>query len=137
MITVLYVGADSGLYLLISPLFERTGSIVVVPAATAKEALEWIFRYCADVIISVQDRWGVSGRVLLRTLRENGFSTPVIFFCSTITETPGDPAGYANVFSVSGRECADRRTIMTLLRMVYWAAGNSDREVLEGGMYQG
>jgi len=137
MITVLYVGADRGLYYLISRVFERTGSIVVVPVGSAKEALEWIFRYCADAIISVQDRSGISGRVLLRMLRENGFSTPVIFFCSTIAETPSDPAGYANVFSVSGRECADKRTIMTLLRIVYWVAGHPDSGVMEGGMFHG
>jgi CheY-like chemotaxis protein len=126
MIIVLYVDADPKMYPIISHIFERTGNIVVFPAGSGEEALAWSSRHRADVIVSEVHLRGIDGTELLHILRSRGISAPFIFFTRCFTESLEKKACFPDVFRFNGKNGPDKKTIMKLLRIVYWVTGDSD-----------
>lgn len=128
MITVLYVDADPVMIPLITRIFERSGNVVVHPAVSGEEALEWLSRYRADVIVSDLDLPGIDGMELLSIMRSRRITAPFIFFTSYFIEPLKNRANYPDVFRFNGRNGPDKKSMIKLLRIVCWVTGNHEKE---------
>jgi CheY-like chemotaxis protein len=127
MITVLYVDADPKICPIISHIFEEY-SISVFPAGSGEDALTWLSRYSADVIVSEYNLPGITGIELIRSLRSNGISLPFIFFSESAHSYVKNKACREDIFGFIPRKGLEKRSVLNLLRMVYWAAGSLETE---------
>jgi CheY-like chemotaxis protein len=128
MITVLYVDVDPKMCPLLSHIFEKYGQLSVFPAYSGDEALAWLARNHADVIVSDYDLPGMSGIELLNSLRSVGFSLPFIFFSESDCVDAKNKAYHGDVFGFITRKGSERKPIMNLLRLILWAAGNHETD---------
>jgi DNA-binding NtrC family response regulator len=128
MITVLYVDADPTMCPLLSPIFEKYGQISVFPADSGETALAWLARNHADVIVSDYDLPQMNGIELLRSLRSVGFTLPFIFFSESDSVAVKNEAYRSDVFGFIKRKGSERKPIMNLLRLIFWAAGNHETD---------
>jgi len=130
MITVLYVDADLKMCPILSHIFEKYEPVSIFPAASGEEALTWLDKYLADVIVSEYDLPGMNGIALLHALRSRGISLPFIFFSENDSAQVKNEAYLGDVFGFITRKGSERKSIMNLLRLIMWAAGNYDTEYL-------
>ncbi len=121
MITLLYVDADPELSRFVYRIFEDSGNISVVLAESGEEALVRSARHPFDVIISDFYLPGINGIQLLQILRSRGISAPFIFFTHNFTTPLKGTAYPAAVFRFNGRNGLEKKQIMKLLRLIYWA----------------
>jgi CheY-like chemotaxis protein len=128
MITVSYVDADPNMCPLLSPIFEKYGQVSVFPVYSGDEALAWLARNHADVIVSDYDLPGMNGIELLRSLRSVGFTLPFIFFSESDSVAVKNEAYRSDVFGFIKRKGSERKPIMNLLRLIFWAAGNHETD---------
>jgi CheY-like chemotaxis protein len=128
MITVLYVDADPKMSRILSCVFEKYGQVSVFPAVSGEEALAWLSRYPADVIVSAYELPKMTGIALLQTLRSRGIALPFIFFSETDNVQVKNEAYQNDVFGFIARRGLERKPIMNLLRLILWAAGNTETE---------
>ncbi|MCX6697232.1 MAG: response regulator [Methanoregula sp.] len=128
MITVLYVDADPKMYLTLSYIFEKYESVSVFPVASGEDALTWLDRYHADVIVSEYELPGMNGIALLHAVRSQGISLPFIFFSVSDSAQVKNEAYQGDVFGFIPRKGSERRAIMNLLRLIMWAAGYNETE---------
>lgn len=129
MITVLYVDADTDICSIISSFFEKYGFVSLYPAASGNEALAWLSRYRADVIVSKYSLPDMDAMDLLHTLREQGFATPFILFTERDGDDVRNEAWQGDVFGFVTRNGLERKPVMNLLRLISWASGSRDTEV--------
>ena len=132
MITVLYVDADLKTCPILSHIFEKYEPVSVFPAASGEEALTWLDQYHADVIVSEYNLPGMNGIALLHALRSRGISLPFIVFSESDSAYVKNEAYQGDVFGFIPRKGSERKTIMNLLRLIMWAAGNHETEYLFG-----
>jgi len=128
MITVLYVDADLKMYPILSHIFEKCEPVSVFPAASGEEALTWLDRYHADVIVSEYNLPGMNGIALLHVLRSRGISLPFIVFSESDSAYVKNEAYQGDVFGFITRKGSEKKTIMNLLRLIMWAAGYNETE---------
>jgi len=128
MITVLYVDSDPKMWKIISHVFEKYGAVSIFPAGSGEETLSWLSQYRADVIVSDYNLPGMSGIEFLHNLRSRGFSLPFIFFSESGSIQMKNEAACWNTFRLVPRKGLERKPIMDLLRLIYWAAGNHKTE---------
>jgi CheY-like chemotaxis protein len=128
MITVLYVDTDPRMCPILSHIFEKYGRVSVFPAGSGEEALAWLSRYHADVIVSEYSLPGMNGIELLHKVRFEGFSIPFIFFSESNSVRVKNEAYCEDVFGFITRRGLERRSVMNLLRLIYWAAGSRETE---------
>ncbi|MEI7857383.1 MAG: response regulator, partial [Methanomicrobiales archaeon] len=72
----MYIDADPKMCPLLSHIFEKYGQLSLFPAYSGEEALAWLPRNYADVIVSGYDLPGMTGIELLNSLRSVGISLP-------------------------------------------------------------
>jgi DNA-binding NarL/FixJ family response regulator len=130
MITVLYVDADQKTYPILSHIFETYEAVSVFPAASGEEALTWLNKYHAEVIVSEYDLPGMNGIELLHAVRSQGISLPFIFFSVSDSAHVRNEAYQGDVFGFITREGTERKSIINLLRLIMWAAGYNETEHL-------
>ena len=128
MITVLYVDADLKMCPILSHIFEKYEPVSVFPAASGEEALTWLDQYHADVIVSEYKLPGMNGIEFLHAVRSQGISLPFIFFSESDSTHVKNEAYLGDVFGFITRKGSERKTIMNLLRLIMWAAGNNETE---------
>ncbi|GAB6285970.1 MAG: hypothetical protein STSR0009_21710 [Methanoregula sp.] len=128
MITILYVDTDPKMCPILSHIFEKYESMSIFPAASGEEALTWLDRYHADVIVSEYNLPGMNGIALLHALRSRGISLPFIFFSESDSAYVKNEAYQGDVFGFIPRKGSERKTIMNLLRLIMWAAGYNETE---------
>jgi DNA-binding NtrC family response regulator len=128
MITVLYVDADPKMNRILSCVFEKYSQVSVFPAFSGEDALAWLSRYPADVIVSAYNLPKMSGIALLQSLRSRGIVLPFIFFSETDSTHVKNEAYQSDVFGFITRKGLERKPIMNLLRLILWAAGNAETE---------
>ena len=130
MITVLYVDSDLKMCPIISHIFENYESISVFPATSGEEALTWLDRSHADVIVSEFDLPGMNGIELLLALRSREILLPFIFFSESDSAQVRNEAYLGDVFGFITRKGTERKSIINLLRLIMWAAGYNETEYL-------
>ena len=130
MITVLYVDADQKTYPILSHIFETYEAVSVFPAASGEEALTWLNKYHADVIVSEYDLPEMNGIELLHAVRSQGISLPFIFFSVSDSAQVKNEAYQGDVFGFIPRKGSERKSMINLLRLIMWAAGNNETEYL-------
>jgi len=130
MITVLYVDADLKMCPILSHIFEKYEPVSVFPVASGEEALTWLDRYHADVIVSEYDLPEMNGIELLRAMRSQGITLPFIFFSVSDSAHVRNEAYQGDVFGFITREGTERKSIINLLRLIMWAAGYNETEHL-------
>ncbi|MDD1694898.1 MAG: response regulator [Methanoregula sp.] len=128
MITVLFVDTDPKICPVISHIFEKYGAVSVFPAGSGEEALVWLSRYHADVIVSDYHLPGMTGIELLHSLRAGGIVLPFIFFSESNSVCVKNEAYHGDVFGFVTRKGLERKPLMNLLRLIYWAAGSHETE---------
>jgi DNA-binding NtrC family response regulator len=128
MITVLYVDADPDICSIISSFFAKYDLVSLFPAGSGEEALTWLSRYHADVVVSEYYLPDMDAIALLHGLRDHGFATPLILFSETSSDSARNKAWQADVFGFIFRNGLERRPFMNLLRLIAWAAGSTDTE---------
>ena len=133
MITVLYVDPDPKICPIISHIFEKYGGASVFPAGSGEEALVWLSRYHADVIVSEYSLPEMTGIGLLHKLRFDGVSLPFIIFSESDSAGAKNEAYHEDVFGFISRRGLERRPILNLLRLIYWACGSSETDYLFSG----
>lgn len=126
MTAVLFVDADRTAFSCISQILEKYGSISVYNASSGEEALAWLSRYHADVIVSDYNLSGMTGIELLHTLRSGGSSLPFIFFTENNTIQLKYDAYRDDIFGFIPRNGIERKPILKLLRLIYWASGGHE-----------
>jgi DNA-binding NtrC family response regulator len=124
MITVLYVDKDPTMFPILSHIFAEYASVSVFPAASGEEAIEWLSRNDADVIVSEYDLPVMNGIALLHALFSRGISLPFIFFSERDSVQVKNEAYPCDVFGFIARKGSERKPIINLLRQVMWVAGN-------------
>jgi len=127
MITVLYVDADPKMCPVLSRIFEEY-SISVFPASCGEDALAWLSRYSANVIVSDYILPGMTGIALIRALRSKGISLPFIFFSESAHPYVKNKACREDIFGFIPRNGLEKKPVLNLLRMIYWAAGNHETD---------
>ena len=127
MITVLYVDADPKMCPVLSRIFEEY-SVSVFPAGSADDALAWLSRYTADVIVSDYILPEMTGIALIHTLRSRGISLPFIFFLESAHPYVKNKACREDIFGFIPRNGLEKKPVLNLLRMIYWAAGNHETD---------
>ena len=128
MITVLYVDADQNVCPLLSHIFETYEPVSIFSAASGEEALTWLNKYHADVIVSEYDLPEMNGIELLHAVRSQGISLPFIFFSVSDSAHVRNEAYQGDVFGFITRRGSERKSIINLLRLIMWAAGNNETE---------
>jgi CheY-like chemotaxis protein len=128
MIVILYVDADPKMWKIISHIFEHYCAVSVFPAGSGEEALGWLSRYHADVIVSEYNLPAMTGIELLHALRSEEISIPFIFFSENDSAHVKNEAYQNDVFGFIPRKGLERKSIINLLRLILWAAGNTETE---------
>jgi len=128
MITVLYVDTDPKMWTIISHIFEKYCAVSIFPAGSGEEALGWLSQYPADVIVSDYNLPGMNGIEFLHTLRAEGISIPLIIFSENNSARVKNEAYHGDVFGFVARKGLEKKPILHLLRLIYWAAGNNETE---------
>lgn len=128
MISVLYIDADPKMNRILSCIFEKYSQMSVFPAASGEEAVAWLSRYRADVVVSTYNLPSMNGIDLLISLRSRGVTLPFIFFSETDTVKVRTEAYENDVFGFITRKGLERKPIMNLLRLILWAAGSAETE---------
>jgi CheY-like chemotaxis protein len=128
MIVILYVDADPTMWKIISRIFENYCPVSVFPAGSGEEALGWLSQYHADVIVSEFDLPAMTGIELLHALRSEDIFIPFIFFSENDSAHVKNEAYQKDVFGFIQRKGLERKPIMNLLRLILWAAGNTETE---------
>jgi len=128
MIVILYVDADPKMWKIISHIFENYCAVSVFPVGSGEEALGWLSRYHADVIVSEYNLPAMTGIELLHTLRSVDIFIPFIFFSENDSAHVKNEAYQKDVFGFITRKGLERKPIMNLLRLILWATGNTETE---------
>jgi DNA-binding NtrC family response regulator len=122
MIPILYVDDDPGLLEICTLFFERTGEIEIDTASSVYEANKKMSSHSYECIIADYQMPGMNGIQFLQELRSRGNMTPFILFTSYNDDDSIKEAAYRRgAFSVVGKNSAEKNTIHTLIRTVYWA----------------
>jgi DNA-binding NtrC family response regulator len=124
MITVLLVDNDPTMFPILSHIFGEYASVSVFPAASGEEAIRWLSRNDADIIVSEYDLPVMNGIALLHTLYSQGVSLPFIIFSERDSVQVKTEACPCDVFGFIARKGSERKPIINLLRQVMWVAGN-------------
>ncbi|WAC04142.1 MAG: response regulator [Methanoregula sp.] len=126
MTAVLFVDADRTIFSCVSHIFEKYGSVSLFHVSCGEEALAWLSRYHADVIVSDYNLPQMNAIELLHTLRSQGFSIPFIFFTEDDTSRLKYDAYREDVFGVIPRNGLEKKPILKLLRLICWASGGHE-----------
>jgi CheY-like chemotaxis protein len=127
MITVLYVDADPKMYPILSKIFEEY-SVSVFPADSGEDALAWLTRQSADVIVSDYNLTGMSGIQFHHALRSKGIFLPFIFFSESDNPYVKNKVCWEDIFGFIPRKGLEKKPVLNLLRMVYWASSSHETE---------
>jgi len=128
MITVLDVDASLRACSIISRIFEKYGPVSLIPAGSGEEAVTWFSRYNADVIVSDHDLPEMTRIDLSRAPRSRGISLPFIIFSESDNMHVKNKTYREVVFGFMGRKGLERKTILNLLRLIFWATGSRETE---------
>lgn len=138
MITVLYVDKDPTMFPILSYIFGEFASVSVFPAASGEEAIRWLSRNDADVIVSEYDLPVMNGIALLHTLYSRGISLPFIFFSECDSVQVKNEAYPCDVFEFIARKGYEIKPIINLLLQIMWLAGNQvlpvEPDLVSGGI---
>jgi len=124
MITVLYVDSDPKMWKIISHIYEKYCAVSIFPAGSGEEALGWLSQYHADVIVSEYHLPGMNGIEFLHTLIAQGISLPFIIFSESNSARVKNEAYHGDVFGFVTRKGLEKKPILNLLRLIYWAVGS-------------
>jgi CheY-like chemotaxis protein len=126
VISVLVVDSDPATGAYITGICENTGSFNVHTAASGEAALVWLFTNEADVIVSDFRMPEMTGIELLRSLRAQNMQIPFIFFTDDESASLKDDAYRNDAYGFIVKHGMEKKSIMNLMRLMYWAAGYSD-----------
>jgi DNA-binding NarL/FixJ family response regulator len=130
MITVLYVDADAQMRSIISHLCERTSTFSVHATGSYSDALAWLRKNRTDVIVSNNHLEETDGITLLRMIRQKGSSIPFIFFTEDDDSFLRNSAYMLDAFGFIVRKGCEKKPILNLMRMIYWAVGRNDMDAI-------
>lgn len=137
MTQVLYVDPEGRMASCLSHIFGRYGGIVLHPVASGEDALAWLSEHRADVIVSEYDLPGMDGVALLDSVKGQRIPAPFIIFTERDDDAARKEAYSRDVFGYIVRRGAEKKPILKLLRLIYWAAGVRDADELIGAGEQG
>ena len=130
MITVLYVDADAQMRSIISHLCEWTSTFSIHATGSYSDALEWLRKNQADAIVSNNHLEETDGIKLLRTIRQKGSLTPFVFFTDEDDSFLRNSAYILDAFGFIVRKGYEKKPILNLMRMIYWAVGRNDMDAI-------
>jgi CheY-like chemotaxis protein len=129
MTDVLYVAPDPDMGEMLSLMFERCGYLSLYPTGSGEDAIAWLSRYRADVIVSDYQLPGMTGIELIRILRSRGIEAPFIIFTDCDRAEVRAESWNNDVFGFVSQRCPVRTSVLKLVRLILWAAGNSETEL--------
>jgi CheY-like chemotaxis protein len=129
MTDVLYVAPDPDMGEILSLMFERCGYLSLYPAGSGEDAIAWLSKYHADVIVSDYQLPKMTGIELLRILRSLGIESPFIIFTDSDMSEVKAESWRNEVFGFVSPRCPVRTSVLKLVRLILWAAGSSETEL--------
>ena len=120
---VLYVDPDPAMRERVTAVFNETRAFSVFTVESGEKALDLAVQHQPDVIISDQNLPGIKGTELLRALNTRGINPPFIFFAYNFIEPVKKNSMLQAVFRFKGRDDSDKSTLLKLMRLVCWVAG--------------
>jgi CheY-like chemotaxis protein len=129
MTDVLYVAPDPDMGEILSLMFERCGYLSLYPAGSGEDAIAWLSKYHADVIVSDYQLPKMTGIELLRILRSLGIESPFIIFTDSDRSEVKSESWRNEVFGFVSPRCPVRTSVLKLVRLILWAAGSSETEL--------
>jgi CheY-like chemotaxis protein len=129
MTDVLYVAPDPDMGEILSLLFERCGYLSLYPAGSGEDAIAWLSRYHADVIVSDYQLPEMTGIELIRILRSRGIDAPFIIFTDHDRSGVKSESWKNDVFGFVSPRYPVRTSVLKLVRLILWASGRGDTEL--------
>jgi len=126
MTTALYVDNSTEMLPILLHFCEQNGAVVLHVARSGEEALVWLLKNTADVIISEYDLPGMSGIRLLEVLHSRGIMAPFIFFTSCTSLLLKNKAHDAGAAGLVVRDGTGKKPVLQLMRLLTWVVRKSD-----------